>query len=109
MLLMPFSFGLVTCLLKTTNYLKEIMNQHVMFHFSLVKNERVYQLIIQPGAPWQEIEEVMEEFGKEFLRLKKEAQEKEESDKNRKEKVCQSENKGFDLNHYDPLLWVLYL
>ncbi len=46
------------------------MNQAVTFNFAIQKNERVYQLIVLPGSPWEEIDEVLLEFQKEILDLK---------------------------------------
>lgn len=70
---------------KSTNHRKDFMNQHVLFQFSIVKNERLFQVILQPGAPWDDIEGVIDEFKSEFNRLKLEAQEKEASSQEQKE------------------------
>ena len=53
------------------------MNQAVMFHFATVKNERVYQIVLQPGSPWEDIEAVLHEFKNEFALLKEQAQKEE--------------------------------
>lgn len=50
------------------------MNQFVLFHFAITKNDRIYKFSVQPGAPWEDIEEVFKEFEREFLVLKEEAQ-----------------------------------
>lgn len=55
------------------------MNQFVLFHFTVNKNDRLYQFVIQPGAPWEDIEAVCEEFKTQFLTLKQEAIEKEKN------------------------------
>lgn len=49
------------------------MNQYVTFNFATVKNERVYQMVIQPGSPWEDIEVVLHEFQNEFALLKEQA------------------------------------
>lgn len=54
------------------------MNSWTMYNFAAVrdfeandqKNQRVYQFSLQPGAPWDEIEGVLEEFKTEMKRLK---------------------------------------
>lgn len=46
------------------------MNQAITFNFAIQKNERVYQLVVLPGSPWEEIDEVLLEFQKEMLALK---------------------------------------
>lgn len=61
------------------------MNQYMLYHFTINKNDRVFQLIIQPGTPWEDLEEVMAEFTSQFLQIKAEAKAKEEA---------QAENKG---------------
>lgn len=53
------------------------MNQFVLFHFTINKNDRVYQFSMQPGVSWEDIEAVCDEFKQEFLKLKQEAIEKE--------------------------------
>jgi hypothetical protein len=50
------------------------MNQFVLFHFTIDKNNRIYQFVVQPGAPWEDIEAVVEEFKIKMLDLKVEAQ-----------------------------------
>ena len=53
------------------------VNQHLVIHFSIVKNDRVYQLMVQPGSPYEEAQEVLKEFQEGLLELQKQAQEKE--------------------------------
>ncbi len=52
------------------------MNQAALFHFAIQKNDRVFQFIIQPGSPWEEVEQALEQFKKEFqdLRVQVEAE-----------------------------------
>lgn len=54
------------------------MQQHLVLHFSIVKNERVYQLMLQPGSPYEELKEVLEQFKADFDELQRQAKEKEE-------------------------------
>lgn len=46
------------------------MNESVTFEFSIVKNDRLYRFLLQPGSPWEEMDEVLNEF-KEKLDLKR--------------------------------------
>jgi hypothetical protein len=46
------------------------MNQAVFFHFAIQKQERIYQFIVQPGSPWEEVESVLEDFKKDFNELR---------------------------------------
>lgn len=52
------------------------MQQHLVLHFSIVKNERVYQLLLQPGSPYEELQEVLEQFKVDFHDLQQQAIEK---------------------------------
>lgn len=61
---------------------KVLIDQAVLFHFAYRKNERVYQIILQPGAPWTEIAEVLEDFKVEFQKLEQQAK---EAEKNKQE------------------------
>lgn len=49
------------------------MNQYVLFNFSLVKNDRIFQFSVQPGAPWEDVEAILDEFKVNVIRLKEEA------------------------------------
>ena len=53
------------------------MNQFVLFHFVITKNDRVYEFSVQPGTPWDDIEEVLEEFKEKFRQLKIDTEKKE--------------------------------
>ena len=48
------------------------MNQAVLFNFALQRDQRVYQLSLQPGAPWEEIYGVLDEFKLEMQKLEEE-------------------------------------
>lgn len=50
------------------------MNQFALFHFTIEKNEKLYQFVIQPGSSWEDIETVLKEFQDKMLELKIEAQ-----------------------------------
>lgn len=52
------------------------MNQYIQFHFAIAKNERLYQLIISPGSPWEEVAEVLIEFQEALKKLKVENDER---------------------------------
>lgn len=54
------------------------MDQFVLFNFSTVINSRVYRVVVQPGSPWEDIEEAIEQFKVGFKDLKEEAKKKEE-------------------------------
>ena len=51
------------------------MDSFALFHFAIKKNDRVYQVVLQPGAPWDEINQVMDDFKAEFAALKLKADE----------------------------------
>ena len=49
------------------------MNQYVLFNFAVQKNDRLYQFQCLPGSPWEELEEVIQEFKDHVAKLKAEA------------------------------------
>jgi hypothetical protein len=49
------------------------MNQFALLHFTLHKNDRIYQVVLQPGYPWEDLEVVLDDFKKEFASMKEEA------------------------------------
>lgn len=51
-----------------------MMNQAVLFHFAIQKNDRVYQFQVQPGAPWEEIQATLDEMKAEFVVLQQQAE-----------------------------------
>lgn len=62
------------------------MNQAVLFNFAVTredkdKNVRVYQLTIQPGAPWEELYDALAEFEREIKALEVKAKAEEEAKK----------------------------
>jgi len=48
------------------------MNQYALLHFAISKNDRLFQILIQPGTPWEDLEEVLREFHTEFGKIKQE-------------------------------------
>lgn len=48
------------------------MNQFALLHFTINKNDRIYQVVVQPGAPWEDLEAVLHEFHQEFGKIKQE-------------------------------------
>jgi hypothetical protein len=63
------------------------MQQAVCFHFGITKNERVYQIIVQPGSPWEDIQEVINEFKSEFTSLEQQALKAEQEKNKDKENI----------------------
>lgn len=53
------------------------MNQFILMHFTLAKNNRFFQLSIQPGAPWEDIQAVLDDFKQEMNDLQQQAIKKE--------------------------------
>jgi hypothetical protein len=47
------------------------MDQYIVLHFNVKKGERNYQLMLQPGAPFEEVQEVLELFKADFAELQK--------------------------------------
>lgn len=64
------------------------MNQYVLFHFTVTKNDRLYQFAVQPGTPWEDVEAVLDEMKASIITLKEEAIKKEAEEK------AQSEQKS---------------
>jgi hypothetical protein len=50
------------------------MNQFALINYTLEKNERIIRLVFQPGTPWQDALEALDEFKTEILILKEEAE-----------------------------------
>jgi hypothetical protein len=63
-----------------------MMNQFLVFHFNINKNDKNFQLMMQPGCSYEEVAEVLEQFKVEFVELQRLAKEKEEADKAAAEK-----------------------
>lgn len=57
------------------------MNQFALFHFTITKNDRLFQVLIQPGTPWEDLESVLDEFKEKFSEIKKDQLEKAEAEK----------------------------
>lgn len=49
------------------------MDQFVLLHFAVRKNERLYLFQVQPNSPWEEVYEALDEFKKEFSVLQEQA------------------------------------
>lgn len=56
------------------------MNQHLVIHFSVVKNDRVYQLMLQPGCAYAEVQEILDLFKADFAEMQRLAEEKAKQD-----------------------------
>lgn len=54
------------------------MNQYALFHFSITKNDRLFQFILQPGTPWEDLELALADFKEQFAQLRQEAEKKEQ-------------------------------
>lgn len=50
-----------------------VLNQAIVFHFALTKNDRVYVFQVMPGSPWEEIDQVFDDLKIEFQKLKEKA------------------------------------
>lgn len=65
------------------------MESYALFNFAVrrefevegKKHQRVYQLELQPGSPWDEIADVLDEFKVEMALLKEQAKSKEDAEK----------------------------
>jgi hypothetical protein len=75
------------------------MNQAALFHFAVQKNERLYQFIVQPGAPWEELDEALDQLKKEFheLRAQVEAEALKKDQDEAAKKVAESQSGAADL------------
>jgi len=59
------------------------MDKFALYHFAIKKNERIFKLDLQPGTPWTELFEVLEEFKAEFEKMKAEEEIKAEEQKSK--------------------------
>jgi hypothetical protein len=50
-----------------------MFNQEVKYRFSTLKNERLFEFLITPGTPWDDIYEVLSGFSDEFKKLQETA------------------------------------
>lgn len=55
------------------------MNQFALFHFTIEKNNKLYQFVVQPGSSWEDIESALDEFKTNMQDLKAEAQKQEQA------------------------------
>lgn len=55
-----------------------ILNQYALFHFSITKNDRVFQFIVQPGTPWDDLDLALADFKEHFVQLRQETEKKEQ-------------------------------
>ena len=46
------------------------MDQFIKFHFTINHNNKIYEINIDPGSSWEDIEAVLEKFKAQFLSLK---------------------------------------
>jgi hypothetical protein len=67
------------------------MDQFVLFHFAIKKNERFYQFSVQPGTPWEDVESALDEIKANIITLKEETI-KQEAEKKAKELEKSKEN-----------------
>lgn len=49
------------------------MNQFILMHFTLNKNNRFFELSVQPGAPWEDVQAVLDDFKQHMNDLQQEA------------------------------------
>lgn len=54
------------------------MNQFILMHFTLNKNNRFFELSVQPGAPWEDVQAVLDDFKQHMNDLQQEAIKKEQ-------------------------------
>lgn len=53
------------------------MDQQVLFHFMVKKNDRFFQFIVPPGTQWDEIQSALDEFKSGMVLLEQDAKAKE--------------------------------
>lgn len=53
------------------------MDSFALYHFSITRNNRICQMLVQPGTPWEEVEAFLEEFRTGFAQQRLEAEERE--------------------------------
>jgi hypothetical protein len=63
------------------------VDQFIKFHFSINQNNKIYEINVDPGCSWEDIESVLEKFKTQFLSLKEATIKAEEE---RKAKEAQS-------------------
>lgn len=54
------------------------MDQFALFNFAVRINNRMYRMVVEPGSPWEDLDEALVQFTSGFKTLKEEAKKKEE-------------------------------
>jgi hypothetical protein len=67
------------------------MDQFIKFHFTINHNNKIYEINLDPGCSWEDIESVMDKFKDQFLTLK-DAAIKAEQERKAKEEESPSTN-----------------
>ena len=49
------------------------MDQFMKFHFTINQNNKIYELNLDPGSSWEDLEAVLEKFKEQFSALKESA------------------------------------
>lgn len=62
------------------------LDQFAVLHFNIQKEQRNYQIMLQPGAPFDEIQAVLDEFKESFVALQENYKEQEAKQKSEQEK-----------------------
>lgn len=63
------------------------MDQYLFLNFAINKNERSYQLLIQPGAPFEDIQAILDQYKADFATLQEQQKAKAEEEKSKAEAV----------------------
>jgi hypothetical protein len=53
------------------------MDSFALYHFSVTRNNRICQMLVQPGTPWEEVDAFLEEFKAGFAQQRADAEERE--------------------------------
>ena len=57
------------------------MDQYLFLNFAIAKNNKSFQLLIQPGCPFEEVQEVLSQYKADFEQLQKDQLAKAEEEK----------------------------
>lgn len=57
------------------------MDSFALFNFVIKNNDKIFQFSVQPGCPWQEAQDALEQFKKELENLRLEQEKKAQADK----------------------------
>jgi glycerol-3-phosphate cytidylyltransferase-like family protein len=49
-----------------------MFNQEMKFRFSMVKNERLFEFLVTPGTPWEDVHAALDEYKTDFVALEAE-------------------------------------